>query len=115
MKMKPEIRMALVKEVEQAKRILSSEYSGRWVRLGYVGAILATLFGVGLLTSAIGFIAANHVAKTDHILGSLQILLAFILMLAPWYFLVRYSINRKLQLLCEAILSVSQFDGYIAS
>ena len=111
--MKPEIRIALVKEVERTKRVLASEYSGKWVRLGYVGAILATLFGVGLLTSAIGFIAGQHVRQVDHLLGSLQILLALILMFAPWYFLIRYSINRKVQLLCEAILSVSQFDGYI--
>ena len=111
--MKPEIRIALVKEVERSKLVLASEYSGRWVRLGYVGAILATLFGIAFLTSAIGFIAGQHVRQVDHLLGSLQILLALIFICAPWYFLVRYLFNRKVQLLCEAILSVSQFDGYI--
>jgi hypothetical protein len=115
MTMKPEIRIALVKEVEQAKRVLSSEYPTRWVRLGYVGAVLATLFGITLLTFAIGFIVDLHVRQVDHIIGSLLVLMAFIFIVAPWYFLVRYSINRKVKLLCEAILSVSQFDGYIAS
>jgi hypothetical protein len=110
---KPEIRIALVQEAEKARHVLSSEYQGKWVRLWYVGAVLLTLTGVGSFTSAIGFIASHHVAVRDHIIGSVLILVAMIFMLMPWYFLVRYFINRKMQLLSEAILSVSQFDGYI--
>jgi hypothetical protein len=115
--MKPEIRIALVKEAERAKRVLSEEYSRRWSETGplgpalrYVGAAAMSLFGTVIMTSAIRFIA-EHGDKT---LGALQLLLALAMILAPWYFMIRYHFNRKIQLLCEAILSVSQFDGYIA-
>jgi len=51
--MKLEVRIALVKELERAKNVLSKEYSARWTRYGYLGVSVLLLMGVSFLTGAI--------------------------------------------------------------
>jgi hypothetical protein len=102
--MEPETRIALVKMAEKAKRIQAEEYSGRWIKLGYIGAVLVSLWGTSLMSSAIALISRGDI----FFLGTLYLLVTLILTLLPWYFIVRYNYNRHTQLLCDAILSVNQ-------
>ena len=55
--MKPETRIALVKIAEKSKRIQTEEYSGQWVRLGYVGATVFSLLGLYFISVAIAAIS----------------------------------------------------------
>ncbi len=112
--MKPELRIALVKEVERSKRVLSEERYRRWNWLRYAGAAGVTLYGVAMFTRAIGSIADHHGTRLEEFVGFLVLLAALLLMLVPSFLLVRYYINRKIRLLSEAILSTGQFDGFIA-
>ena len=109
--MKPETRIVLVKMAEKAKRIKSEEYSGRWVKLGYIGATLVSLFGFSLICSAISVIAKG----ITPIFGALFLLATFVFTIAPWYFIVRYKFNLYIQILCEAILSVNQDKSDVAA
>jgi hypothetical protein len=102
--MKPETMIAIMRMAEKAKQVQAEEYSGRWRNLGYVGAVLVSLFGIYLMSSAIIVISGG----SNPILGSLYLLVTLVVTLMPWYFLVRYTFNRDIQLLCEAILSVNQ-------
>ncbi|MDP2883770.1 MAG: hypothetical protein Q8P51_01955 [Ignavibacteria bacterium] len=109
--MKPEITIALVKMAEKAKRIQAEEYSGRWIKLGYVGAVLTSLLGVYFMSSAIAVISGGN----NHIIGALYLLVTLVFTLMPWYFIIRYNFNRNIQLLCEAILSVNQDQSGVAA
>ena len=109
--MKPETRIALVKIAEKARRVQAEEYSGRWLRLGYIGAGLISLLGVYLMASAIVVISKGDVP----IVGGLYLLVTLVFTFAPWYFIVRYNVNKNLQLLCEAILSVNQDNSHVAA
>ena len=109
--MKPETRIALVKMAEKAKQIQAEEYSGRWLSLGYVGAMFMTLFGVYLMSSAVVLISAGD----NPLLGPFYLLVTLVVAVMPWYFIIRYSINRNIQLLCEAILSVNQDQSDVAA
>ncbi len=108
--MKPEIRIALVKESERAKNILSNEYSKRWTRYGYLGATLTSMAGVFLLAKLILIIASNK----NIIIGSLFLFFSLIYILAPWYFIIRREMNRKIQIMCEAILTVNESNDNAA-
>lgn len=102
--MKPETRIELIKMSEKAKRAQAEDQPTRWKRVGYVGAALLSLFGVFSLKSAITLIAED---KTD-LLGTILLLVALIITISPWYFIIRFNLNRNIELLCEAILSVNQ-------
>ncbi|HCA81868.1 MAG TPA: hypothetical protein DEP53_19220 [Bacteroidetes bacterium] len=107
--MKPETRIALVKMAEKAKQIQTDEYSGRWIRYGYAGAAMTSLLGVYLMSSAIALISGGN----NPLLGALYLLVTLLFTLMPWYFMIRYSLNRNIQLLCEAILSVNQDQSHV--
>ena len=109
--MKPETRIALVKIAEKAKRIQTEEYSGRWVKQGYVGATLSSLAGLYFISLAIAAISRG----VDPIIGALFLLVSLAFALAPWYFMIRYKFNLKIQLLSEAILSVNQDKSDVAN
>lgn len=109
--MKPETIIALVRMAEKAKRIQAEEYSGRWIKLGLVGAVLSSLLGVYLLSLAITVISRGN----EPILGALFLLATLMNILMPWYFTIRHNFNRDIQLLCEAILSVDQDQGGVAA
>lgn len=101
--MKPETLIALVRMTERAKQVQSEWYPRRWIRLGYVGATLTSIFGTFLMTAAL-----DVIAKNGRLLGGLYLLVTLTLTIAPWYFLVRFNFNRTVQLLCDAILSINQ-------
>lgn len=102
--MKPETRIELIKMAEKAKRAQAEDQPTRWRRVGYVGAALLSLVGVVSLKSAIVIIAED---KTGF-LGTIFLLVALIITISPWYFIIRFNLNRNIELLCEAILSVNQ-------
>lgn len=101
--MKLETRIELIKMAEKAKRVQAEDYPRRWTSMGYVGAVLLSLLGVYFLNSAITIIVED---KTDF-LGAIFLLVALIFTIAPWYFIIRFNLNRNIELLCEAILSVN--------
>ena len=109
--MKPETIIALVRMAEKAKRIQAEGYSGRWIKLGLVGAVLSSLAGVYFLSLAIAVLSRGN----EPILGALFLLVTLMYILIPWYFMMRYNFNRDIQLLCEAILSVDQDQGGVAA
>jgi len=109
--MKPETTMALIKMAEKARRIQTEDYSGRWIKLGYVGAVLTSLLGVYFISSGIAVISGGN----DRIIGALYLFVTLVFTLMPWYFILRYNFNRNIQLLCEAILSVDRDQSDVAA
>jgi hypothetical protein len=104
--MKLETRIQLIKMAEKAKRVQAEDYPRRWTNMGYVGAVLLSLVGVYCLNLAITIIVED---KTDF-LGTIFLLVALIFTISPWYFIIRFNLNRNIELLCEAILSVNTND-----
>ena len=108
--MKPELRIALVKENERSERIIS-EILPRNIFLmkqGIPSAILASLVGTGGITIMISFISkldAEFNAKT--IMAIILLFMAIIFTVSPWIFLIQREYNRKIKLLTEAILTVN--------
>ncbi len=109
--MKPETRIELIKMAEKAKRAQAENQPTRWTRVGYVGAGLLSLFGVFSLKSAITLIAED---KTDF-LGTIFLVIALIITISPWYFILRFTVNRNIELLCEAILSVNRENPIVSA
>ncbi|MBI3112351.1 MAG: hypothetical protein HYZ01_12360 [Ignavibacteriales bacterium] len=108
--MKPETRIELIKMAEKAKRVQAEEYPRRWTSIGYVGAALVSLMGVFFMSSAIRMIVKEEIT----IPGTFFLLVALIITISPWYFIIRFNMNRNIELLCEAILSVNREDPVAA-
>ncbi|HLP80567.1 MAG TPA: hypothetical protein VK141_01080 [Nitrosomonas sp.] len=101
--MKPEMRIALLKEVANAQdSITDSSVSGR-TKYGYLGATFSSLCGITALANAIPSIAENGGSLALHVAF---LSASFIVIGCPWYFIIRKEMNRKIQLICEAILNI---------
>jgi hypothetical protein len=103
--MKPEMVITLRAEAEKAKFIISQINMTRYQKFGYFGALMSTFFGINALAIAIRMTVDNHV---NTILSITFLFASLCAVIAPWYLIIRYEMNRKIQLLCEAILSVNE-------
>lgn len=92
--MNPETRIALLKELENIKRIRSrSSYPGAWI---------------GLLVSTVWIAQIVYVmsrpGRSSAILNGCMIVLALGLLLQSFYIIVRHVADRRMTLLIEALL-----------
>ncbi|MGE5499093.1 MAG: hypothetical protein ACM3Q2_13515 [Syntrophothermus sp.] len=94
--MKPETRIALLKELENIKGIRSrSSYSGAWA-----GLLVSVLW-----IAQIVFVMSRPAGSSAILNGSMMVL-ALALLLESFYVIIRYSSDRKFTLLLEALLEV---------
>jgi Ca2+/H+ antiporter len=109
--MKPEVRIALVKESERSKNV-TAEYYPRNIfgmKLGIYSAILASLIGTSGIAILISVIAKHGLDfNTKAIVAIVLLFIAIVVTVTPWIFLIRREYNRKIQLLTEAILTVNE-------
>lgn len=101
--MKPETILGLVKESDRAKKVLAEEYSSHWSKYSYLIAFAISIMGILFLTSAITFIAK----ESNKYIGALYLFVSLVMTFSPWYFILRQTLYRKIQLLTEAILAVN--------
>lgn len=94
--MKPETRIALLKELENIKGIRSrNSYSGAWA-----GLIVSVLW-----IAQIVFVMGKA-GWSSAILNGCMMVLALALLLQSFYVIIRHSSDRKVTLLLEALLEV---------
>lgn len=109
--MKPEVRIALVRESERAKNVIAEFYPRNifGMKQGIYSAIFASLVGTGGIAIMISIIAKHgldHNAKA--IVAIILLFFAIVVTVTPWIFLIRREYNRKIQLLTEAILTINE-------
>ncbi len=109
--MKPEVRIALVKESERSKNAIAEYYPRNifGMKQGIYSAILASLVGTGGIAIMISVIAkhgSDFNVKT--IVAIVLLFFAIVVTVIPWIFLILREYNRKIQLLTEAILTVNE-------
>jgi len=101
--MKPEVAIALSKESDHAKNVLAEEFPTGWAKYRHLGAFFTTIMGILFLTKTIVFIAKD----TNKYIGAFLLLVCLSVTFAPWYFIIRQELYRKIQILSEAILTIN--------